>query len=218
MNTHARTHLWRVLAIGAILGLTVSCAGQTPAGPAAVPAVPAATAAPLVAATAAPTVAPTAAATLAPQALLAHKVGTKHELMPKRIEVVVEIDMADHYFGDPLGQKNPTFTVPVGKTVGIHFHNEGTVMHEFEIGQTKKADGGYERSLFDLITADVFFYYGAVKSEVGGAMFEEIEIEPGIQDVWLRFTVPADLKGEWEIGCFAPEHYEKGMKAKIVFQ
>lgn len=211
MSTLLHPRVSRTLAAGAVLALTVSCAGQTQA-PAAAPVAP-------VAATAAPAVAATSAPTAAPQALLAHKAGTKHDLQPKRIEVAIEIDMGDHYFGNVTGQKNPTFTLPVGKTVGIHFHNDGTVMHEFEVGQKHKATGGYERSLFDLISADVFFYYpGGVKAEVGGAKFEEIEIEQGIQDVWLRFTVPAELKGEWEIGCFAPEHYEKGMKAKVVFQ
>ncbi len=218
MSNSLRSHLLRLLAGGAVLALTVSCASQAPAQSVAAPAAPvAATAAP---AAAAPAVAATAApATAAPQALLAHKAGAKHELQPKRIETAIEIDMGDHYFGSTTGQKNPTFTLPVGKTVGIHFHNEGTVMHEFEVGQKYKQGGGYEKSLFELIKADVFFYYpGGVKSEVGGATFEEVEIEQGIQDVWLRFTVPAELKGEWEIGCFAPEHYEKGMKAKIVFQ
>jgi len=219
MRTPMRTHLSRVLAIGAVLALAASCAGPSPATTLATPAPAAqATPAPTVAATAAP------AAAAAPQGqLVAHKVGTKHALTPKRIEVASEIDMYDHYFGNPQGQKNPTLTLPAGKTVGLHFHNEGTVMHEFLIGRTpKKGDGGaydgYEKSLFDLVRTDVFFYYGAAKSEVGGALFEEIEVEPGLQDVWLRFTVPAELKGEWEIGCFAPEHYEKGMKATIVFQ
>lgn len=222
MKTLAYPRLARLVASGAILALTVSCAGQSQT-PAAAPAANVATAAPIVTvapATAAPVVAATKApATAAPQALLAHKAGTKHASIPKRIETFIEIDMGDHYFGDPLGAKNPVFTLPVGKTVGIHFHNEGTVMHEFAIGQKPKTEGGYEKSLFELVKADVFFYYpGGVKAEVGAAAFEEVEVEQGIQDVWVRFTVPAELKGEWEIGCFAPEHYAKGMKAKVVFQ
>lgn len=213
MSISVRPRLLRLLAGGAVLALTVSCASQAPAQSVAAPAAPAAaTAAPAVAATAAP-------ATAAPQALLAHKAGATHDKMPKRIETAIEIDMYDHYFANTTGAKNPVFTLPIGKTVGIHFHNEGTVMHEFEIGQKYKQGGGYERSFFDLVKTDVFFYYpGGVKAEVGGATFEEIEVEQGIQDVWLRFTVPAELKGEWEIGCFAPEHYEKGMKATVTFK
>lgn len=214
MSAHVRAPVPRVLAIGAVLALAAGCAAPPPA-------TTLESAAPEAPATAAPTVAVTAAPTAAPSLqgqLVAHKPGTVHAKIPKRIEAPYEIDMYDHYFANTLGEKNPVFTLPVGKVVGLHFHNEGTVMHEFEVGQVHKKDGGYERSLFDLIKADVFFYYGGVKSEVGGANFEEIEIEQGIQDVWLRFTVPAELKGEWEIGCFAPEHYEKGMKATVIFQ
>lgn len=218
MSTHVRVHVSRVLAIGAVLALAVSCGAPPPATTETTEATPAPVAA-TSATTAAQTVAPTTAPIAAPGIqIVSHKVGTTHTKIPKRIEVPYEIDMYDHYFANTLGEKNPVFTLPVGKVVGLHFHNEGGIMHEFEIGQKHKEGGGYERSLFDLVKADVFFYYGDVKSEVGGANFEEIEVEQGIQDVWLRFTVPAELKGEWEIGCFAPDHYEKGMKATVIFK
>lgn len=38
----------------------------------------------------------------------------------------------------------------------------------------------------------------------------EVDVEPGGQAT-LRFTVPASAKGEWEMGCFIPGHYESGM-------
>ncbi len=201
-----------LLAGGAIL--VSACGGSAPTAAAtAAPATPApATPAPTVAATAAP-------ATLPPGLLvLDHKAGTTHKLQPKRVETVVEIDMGDHYFGSVDGQKNPTFTIAAGKTVGIHIHNEGTVMHEIVFGRTPKKDGDYETTLTELVPSDVFFYYGDVKAEVGGAMYGELEIEKGIKDVWIRIKVPANLKGEWEIGCFAPEHYAKGMHAKLIIQ
>ncbi len=209
MNSYVARHLSRSLAVGAIITLAVTCGGTAPA---------------TTGATTAPTAAPAAAASVAAAAnpvqaqSVAHKVGTAHAQQPKRLEAVVEVDMYDHYFAGPDGSKNPTFTLPTGKTVGLHFHNEGTVMHEFAIGRTAKKDGGYEKSLFETVSADIFFYYGATKSEIGGATFEEMEVEQGLRDIWLRFKVPAELKGEWEIGCFAPEHYEKGMHAKVIFQ
>lgn len=209
MNSYIPKRLSRSLAVGAIVTLAVTCGGTAPA---------------TTGATTAPTAATAAAASVAAAAnpvqaqAISHKVGATHAQQPKRLEAVVEVDMYDHYFAGPDGAKNPTFTLPVGKTVGLHFHNEGTAMHEFEIGRTAKKDGGYEKSLFEAVKADIFFYYATAKSEIGGATFEEMEIEPGLRDIWLRFTVPAALKGEWEIGCFAPEHYEKGMHAKVIFQ
>jgi len=201
---HSSIRALSVLAGGAIL--VSACAGGAPAT--------SATAAPATAAAAAP-------ATAVPGLVLAHTAGETHKLQPKRLESVVEIDMGDHYFGNVLGQMNPTFTLPVGKTIGIHLHNEGAVMHELMIGQkvvVKEGEQTYERNLTELVSSDVFFYYGAVKAEIGGARYGEIEVEQGIKDVWIRLTVPAELKGEWEIGCFAPDHYEKGMHAKLIFQ
>ena len=131
---------------------------------------------------------------------------------------VPEITMGEMYFANVQGQKTPTFTIPTGKTVGIHIHNEGTVMHEIVFGRKVKADGDYEQTLTELVSSDVFFYYGDVKAEVGGAMYGEIEMDKGLRDVWIRIKVPANLKGEWEIGCFVPEHYAKGMHAKLIIQ
>jgi uncharacterized cupredoxin-like copper-binding protein len=210
MHSHIRARASVILAGGAIL---VSACGSAPAT--------SATAAP---ATAAPaTAAPVAAATAAPASpaaglVVAHKAGETHKLQPKRVESVVEIDMGDHYFANVQGVKNPTFTLPTGKTIGIHLHNEGTVLHEIVIGRTLKDGGDYEEMLTELVSSDVFFYYGEVKAEVGGAMYGELEMDQGVRDVWIRINVPANLKGEWELGCFAPDHYEKGMHAKLIFQ
>lgn len=209
MHSHFRARASVILAAGAIL---VSACGSAPAATAPTAA---ATAAPTAAATAAPTAAP---ATPAPGQVIAHKAGVIHTLMPKNIESVVEIDMGDHYFGNTQGQKNPTFTLPAGKTVGLHLHNEGTVLHEIVIGRTAKKDGDYEQTLTELITSDVFFYYGTARAEIGGATYGEIEVDKDMRDIWIRLNVPANLKGEWEIGCFVPEHYDKGMHAKLIFQ
>ena len=217
MHSHIRARAAVLLVGGAIL---VSACGSG-AAPAAAPTA-AATAAPVAAATAAPTVAPTAAPTAAPTPakgqVIPHKAGDAHKLQPKRLEAVVEIIMGEMYFANVQGQKNPTFTLPTGKTVGIHIHNEGTVMHELVIGRTLKPGGDYEQTLTQLVESDVFFYYGELKVEVGGAMYGEIEMDEGLRDAWIRIKVPANLKGEWELGCFTPEHYEKGMHTKIIFQ
>ena len=219
MSSYIRARVPIFLVGGAIL--VSACGGSAPA--ASTPTA-AATAAPAATATAAPTVAPTVAPTIAPATpapglVVAHKAGEAHKLQPKRLESVVEIDMGDHFFTNAQGEKSPTFTLPAGKTVGIHIHNEGKVMHEVMIGRTLMKDGhGYETMLTELVPSDVFFYYGEVKAEVGGAMYGELEIEQGIRDVWIRLNVPANLKGEWEIGCFVPDHYEKGMHTKLIFQ
>lgn len=162
---------------------------------------------------------------------VAHPAGTQHPLQPKRLETVVEIDMGDLYFATPDGTRAPVFRLPAGKTVGLHLHNEGGVVHELLIGrkpleftetevggQKVNVPEGYQTSLFKELEADVFFYYGDAKAEVGGATFEELEIEPGIKDTWIRFKVPDEMKGEWELGCFVAGHYEAGMHATLIVE
>ncbi len=201
---HSSIRVLAVLAGGAIL---VSACGSAPAT--------SATPAP---ATPAPAAATAAPVTPGPGLVLAHKAGDPHKLQPKRLESVLEINMFDHYFANVQGVKNPTFTLPTGKTIGIHIHNEGAVTHEIVIGRTLKQGGDYETTLTELVPSDVFFYYGEVKAEIGGATYGEVEVEQGIRDVWIRINVPAKFKGEWEIGCFTPEHYEKGMHTKLIFE
>jgi uncharacterized cupredoxin-like copper-binding protein len=180
-----------------------------------------------------PSTAPTATPAPKPGAAqpVAHVPGTVHteQQQPKRLETVSEIDMGEFYFATPDGTKNPVFRLSVGKTIGLHLHSDGAVLHEVvlgrgplefaetDVGGRKVAvPEGYSTNLFKEIEADVFFYYGDVKAEVGGANFGEIEMDPGLQNTWIRFKVPETLKGEWELGCFAPGHYEAGMHAKVI--
>jgi uncharacterized cupredoxin-like copper-binding protein len=154
-------------------------------------------------------------------ALAAHKPGETHAFLPKRLEAAAEIDMGEFYFGNPQGEKNPVYRLPAGKTVGIHIHNEGAIVHEVMIGRTAKAANGghgYQELLTELVPSDLFFYYGKVKAEVEDSLFGELEVEPGVRDIWLRMATPAELKGEWELGCFVEGHYEQGMKAKLIIE
>lgn len=165
--------------------------------------------------------APTPTPTQAPvAALMSHQVGAAHPFQPKGLEAVVETDMYEFYFANPQGEKTPIFRLPAGKTVGIHIHNEGGAVHEIMIGRVLKQGGehGYEQALTELVPSDLFFYYNPVKAEVEDTKFGELEVEPGIRDIWLRMKIPAELKGEWEIGCFVEGHYEAGMKAKLIVE
>lgn len=162
---------------------------------------------------------------------VAHKAGTQHTVQPKRLETVVEIDMVEMSFSTPGGQAGAPIRVPAGKTVGLHIHNEGKVVHELMIGRkpvqmVEKTVGGqkvtvphgYAKALFSDQEADVFAYYGNEKVEVGGAKFEELEMDPGLKDVWVRVNFPADARGEWEIGCFVAGHYEAGMRVDLIVE
>ena len=149
---------------------------------------------------------------------------------PKRLEAKITVEMgetpSDMFFAGAGGVKGQAFRVPAGKTVGLHFVNKGQKLHEFMIGRTlameKGMPHGYQSNIFEKVTADVFAYPSGKLIEIGGAGFEEIELDPGA-DTWLRAKFPAEMKGEWEIGCFVQEpgqkgHYEQGMKAKLIIE
>lgn len=149
---------------------------------------------------------------------------------PKRLEAKLRIDMGETpnemFFATQEGVKGGPFRVAAGKTVGIHFVNKGEEKHEFMFGRTPMImEGqvhGYDVNVFDELDADLFVYAAGKMVEIGGSKFEEIELEPGAE-VWMRTAFPAELKGEWEIGCFVQEpnkkgHYEQGMKAKLIIE
>lgn len=186
----------------------------------------------LLVAACAPAVAPAtpAPAKPAPAALATpHAPGLEHADKPKGLEAIVELDLTEMSFDNPKREKNPVFRLPVGKTVGLHIHNQGAILHELFIGrgsvinetiEGKQVPAAYEENLFDRIEADLFIYtgVGADKIEIGGAKFGEIEVPAGVQNLWIRFKVPAELKGEWSLACFVPGHYEGGMTTKLVFE
>jgi len=169
-------------------------------------------------------------ATAQPVAAAPHPKAEAKAAKPKGLEAIIEVHMFDNYFANAAGEQNPTFRVSAGKTVGFHIHNEGKIVHELAIGRKLKVEekevsgkkvtvpAGYETNLFDMVDADLFFYYGTAKAELEGAKFEELEIEPGIRDTWIRLKFPESAKGTWELGCFVPGHYETGMKTTLIVE
>jgi uncharacterized cupredoxin-like copper-binding protein len=47
--------------------------------------------------------------------------------------------------------------------------------------------------------------------------FLGLHLKPGEKAV-LHIWIPEDKKGEWEIGCFMPGHYEAGQKAPLIIE
>ncbi len=146
--------------------------------------------------------------------------------MEANITVVMDETPRGMFFATSEGVKGGPFRVPAGKTVGLHLVNKGDMTHELMIGQEldtmQGQTHGYEVNLFREVAADVFVYPSGTKIEIGGSEFEEIEVGPGA-DLWIRVTFPAEMKGEWEMGCFVHEpnersHYEQGMMAKLIIE
>ncbi len=142
---------------------------------------------------------------------------------PKRLEEKVPINMGDLFFADTSGAHGGTFRVSAGKTVGLHIVNDGQIEHEVLFGRgglvfaDDGAPEGFNIPLFEDVPADVFVYMPE-KVEVGtDGGLGELEMEAG-GELWVRANFPDAVKGEWEIACFVPGHYEAGMKATLIIE
>lgn len=118
--------------------------------------------------------------------VLAQKDPTKADL---------EIKMGEFYFQVPGKDKNAPIELAADKELLIKFVNEGKVAHEAHFGRN-----------FDS-TKRLY------KEELMPG-FLGIHLEPN-QVGYLHILLSEKQKGEWEIGCLIPGHYEAGQKAKL---
>jgi uncharacterized cupredoxin-like copper-binding protein len=121
------------------------------------------------------------------------------------------VELGEFYF------KPARLELPSGQTVTLQVINNGKVEHEPMIGrEVRRHEGkveGFEKDFFAGIEVKYTIEKGSVEREEEHGF--EVELEPGGKAT-LTFTIPADRRGEWEIGCFVPGHYEAGMKGVLI--
>lgn len=123
--------------------------------------------------------------------------------------------------------------LPAGGEVVLTLRNDGAAAHEFMLGREAKPGGGYETDLLAMVRAEVVAGEGYEVRGIGdgagghqdgdagghgdghGGHGAQVTLDPG-GSVTLRMNIPAGAKGEWEMGCFIPGHYEAGMKGTVV--
>lgn len=124
-----------------------------------------------------------------------------------------------------------TLHLKAGERVILTIKNEGQVEHEWVAGQglvNTTDEKGFKTDLFALLKPRVTgreyelekvsarpSSKDTAEGENAKRLSTEIDVEPG-GSATLRFTVPASAKGQWDMGCFLPGHYESGMKGTIV--
>ena len=133
----------------------------------------------------------------------------------ERIEVVIEL--REFSFTVAGGEENATIVLQAGQPYSVVFQNVGMMEHEVLVGRAVLSEDGvpdgYETNLLDAVPVDVV----GAEWEVGTSGFVEVELEAG-ESVTIHFTLPVELVGTWEIGCFIPGHYQAGMRAPIVVE
>lgn len=100
-----------------------------------------------------------------------------------------------------------------GRSQRIVLVNRGTQPHELMIGRGAHSGGGHHGFM------ENFFEGLQISVESGGVTLEardltHVVLQPGAS-VTLTLTVPPNRKGQWELGCFVPGHYELGMKGTL---
>jgi len=129
----------------------------------------------------------------------------------------VRIEMGEFYFQVEGQERNEAIVLQAGQPYELLFANVGTMEHEVLIGRELLVEDGvpdgYETNLFDAVVIDLYEDDWMVR--MTGMI--EFELEEG-ESLAMLVTVPEDLVGTWEIGCFIPGHYQAGMKAPFVIE
>lgn len=115
-------------------------------------------------------------------------------------------------------QANTQLVLAAGKSYAFKFENRGKIEHEVLWGRSpiKTATGAledYETNLFASTEAIV----DSNGWEVVNAGLIEVALQPG-QKLEVIVTIPETMRGEWDMGCFQPGHYEAGMHVAMVIQ
>ncbi len=123
----------------------------------------------------------------------------------------------------------PRIQLSVGEEVVLTIRNEGRVAHEWLTGDglvRTSEEKGFQKDLFALLAPKVegrqyslerVGFRAPGQDESTRRISRGIELQPG-GEVRLLFTVPPNARGEWEMGCLFPGHYESGMKGTLVIR
>jgi len=116
----------------------------------------------------------------------------------------LQIAMGELYFRFGDGEHNAPIELAAGERQMVRLFNEGAAAHEIHFGRDPDLDGRFYRE--DLL---------GTEGEHDAHGFIAVMLEPGEASMIL-FQVPTTKRGEWEIGCFMPGHYEAGQHAPLI--
>jgi uncharacterized cupredoxin-like copper-binding protein len=125
----------------------------------------------------------------------------------------IKIHLGEMYFqvheidGEEVdAEKNAPIRIEAGERHLIRFENEGQVEHEVHFGRNPDLEARfYQENLFGP---------GGDHAAHG---WMGLHLKPG-ESATIHVWIPEAQKGEWEIGCFMPGHYEAGQKAPFIVE
>ena len=136
--------------------------------------------------------------------------------------IVIKVTMADFSFSPTV------LEIPADRPVTLVFVNTGVVEHEFMVGR-RAVSGDFEVDLFANVDVEIGSEDMADHDDTGAAPHAHPAMAMDAQDDHgtmvltgpamrssMTFLLPGDLRGEWEMACFIPGHYDGGMHGTVI--
>jgi uncharacterized cupredoxin-like copper-binding protein len=118
----------------------------------------------------------------------------------------VEVRMGEFYFKAPDAEAGTPFRLKAGMGHLMLFVNEGVMDHEIHFGRDPDLEmRGYRENLF-----------GPGSSDASHG-FLGLHLKPS-ESATLHVWIPEERRGEWELGCFIPGHFEAGQRAPFIVE
>lgn len=137
--------------------------------------------------------------------------------------IIIKVNLYEMSFQIEGQDPNAPLILKAGQDYKLIFENLGKMKHEILIGRGL-VDSESNEYLENLFSNFKLVVTGSVMKDEEKRIWivetngmNEIELDPGLR-LALYFNLPESTKGDWELGCFMPGHYQMGMKRPIIVQ
>ncbi|MGE3608294.1 MAG: hypothetical protein AB7I27_01805 [Bacteriovoracaceae bacterium] len=136
---------------------------------------------------------------------------------------VIKINLYEMSFQIEGQDSKSPLILKSGQDYKLIFENLGKMKHEVLLGRGVEGENPqeYSENLFNNFKIAVS---GSIVTnqekkiwvvETNG--LDEIELDPGLR-LALFFRLPESVKGQWELGCFMPGHFQMGMRLPLIVE
>jgi len=129
----------------------------------------------------------------------------------------IKVLMGDNFYEVKGYDKGTPLRVKAGQVFWIVLKNNGKFAHEISWGRNLIDKGnyydGYRENLLENVQVNII----GEKFELVANDLTYFRLDPG-QEAELEMTLPAEVIGEWEMGCFISPHYQNGMHLKFIVE
>ncbi len=131
----------------------------------------------------------------------------------------IRVLMGDHFFEVNGNDRGTPLRVKAGQYFWIVLKNNGNFAHEVSWGRNPRYDekhafdNGYRENLLENVRVQII----SEKFELVANDLTYFRLEPG-QEAELEMTLPAEVIGEWEMGCFISPHHQNGHHLKFIVE